>query len=60
MFVNNGIFEFRKHDVVVKGEEHHLIELVKMLRSADVEGTWADLIYQIEYFFNVDSLAEVE
>lgn len=60
MFINNGIFKFREHEFEVSGTEEQLIELAKMLRSADVEGTWADLIYQIEYFFNVDSLAEVE
>jgi len=50
------IYSFREHDVVVQGEKHHLLELAEKLREAGVEGTWGDLIYQIEYEFDVDGI----
>lgn len=50
------VYEFREHDIVVKGEKHHLIDLAEMLRKSDVEGSWSDLIYQIEYAFDVDGV----
>lgn len=50
------IYTFKEHDVTVSGEKHHLLELCEMLRRADVEGTWGDLIYKIEYEFDVDGI----
>ena len=50
------IHAFKEHDVLVSGEKHHLLELVEMLRRADVEGTWGDLVYQIEYEFDIDGI----
>lgn len=54
--MNVKLYEFREHDVVVKGEKHHLLELAEKLREANIEGTWADLVYQIEYEFDVDGI----
>ena len=50
------IYEFRENDLYIKGEEHHLIELAKALREAEVEGTLSDLAYQIEYEFDIDGV----
>ena len=50
------IYTFRENDLTVSGEKHHLLELAEMLRSADVEGTWGDLVFQIEYEFDVDGI----
>lgn len=49
-------FTFREHDVQITGEKHHLEELVELLRKADVEGTLGDLVYQIEYAFDIDGI----
>jgi hypothetical protein len=61
MFINNGIFKFREHEFEVSGTEEQLIELARAIREdGKLENTLTDLAYQIEYFFNVDGLAEVE
>ena len=50
------IYQFQENDVFIKGEKHHLIELAKALRDAEVEGTLSDLAYQIEYEFDIDGI----
>ena len=50
------IYIFRENDITISGEKHHLIELAEMLRKAGVEGTWSDLVYQIEWFFDIDGV----
>jgi hypothetical protein len=50
------LYTFVEHDVAVTGEKHHLLELAETLRESGVEGTWSDLVYQIEYFFDVDGI----
>lgn len=49
-------YKFVENDIELIAEKHTLIDLAKMLREANVEGTWGDLIYQIEYAFNVDGI----
>ena len=46
------IYTFRENDITVSGEKHHLIELTEKLREVGIEGTWGDLVYQIEYEFS--------
>ena len=50
------IYTFRENDLTVSGEKHHLLELAEYLRYAAAEGAWGDLIYQIEYEFDVDGI----
>lgn len=50
------IYEFRENDIFVKAEEHTLINLAIALREAQVEGTLSDLVYQIEYEFDIDGV----
>jgi hypothetical protein len=50
------IYEFSEHDVSVKGERDDLIELAENLRKSKIEGTWSDLVYQIEYAFDIDGI----
>lgn len=54
--MNVQIYSFQENDVNVSGEKHHLIELAKALREAEVEGTLSDLAYQIEYEFDIDEV----
>ena len=54
--VDNYRYKFVENDIELIAEEHTLINLVKMLREANVEGTWSDLAYQIEYAFDVDGI----
>ena len=49
-------YKFRENDIELIAEEHTLIDLAKMLREANVEGTWSDLVYQIEYAFDIDGI----
>ena len=49
-------FEFRENDIELIAEEHTLIDLARMLREANVEGTWGDLAFQIEWAFDVDGI----
>ena len=49
-------YEFRENDIELKAEEHTLIDLARMLREANVEGTWSDLAFQIEWAFDVDGI----
>lgn len=49
-------FKFRENDIELIAEEHTLIALARMLREANVEGTWSDLAFQIEWEFDVDGI----
>ena len=49
-------YKFTENDIEVIAEEHTLIALAKALREAQVEGTWSDLAYQIEYAFDIDGV----
>lgn len=49
-------YKFMENDIEVIAEEHTLIDLAKALREAQVEGTWSDLAYQIEYAFDIDGV----
>lgn len=49
-------YKFIENDIEVIAEEHTLIALAKALREAQVEGTWSDLAYQIEYAFDIDGV----
>lgn len=50
------IYTFRENDLTISGEKHHLIELAEKLREVGIEGTWGDLVYQIEYEFDIDGV----
>lgn len=54
------LYQFQEHDLFVKGEKHHLIELAEKLREANVEGTLSDLVYQIEYEFDIDDIRSID
>lgn len=49
-------YTFRENDITVTAEKHHLIELAEQLREVGIEGTWSDLVYQIEYEFDIDGV----
>ena len=49
-------YQFQENDIEIKAEDHTLIALAEALREAEVEGTLSDLAYQIEYFFDIDSV----
>ena len=50
------IYTFRENDITLTAEKHHLIDLAQQLREVGIEGTWSDLIYQIEYEFDIDGV----
>lgn len=54
------LYQFQEHDLFVKGEKHHLIELAEKLREANVEGTLSDLVYKIEYEFDIDGIKSMD
>ena len=54
--MNVIICNFQENDMKISGEKHHLIELARALRKAEVEGTLSDLAYQIEYEFDIDGV----
>ena len=54
------LYQFQEHDLFVKGEKHHLIELAEKLRKANVEGTLSDLAYQIEYEFDINGIRSID
>jgi hypothetical protein len=56
MKIDKYRYLFQENDIEIKGEKHHLIELAKALREAEVEGTLSDLAYQIEYEFDIDGI----
>lgn len=53
-------FKFIENDVELIAEESTLIALAEMLREAGVEGTWGDLVYQIEYAFDIDGVRSAD
>jgi hypothetical protein len=54
--VGKYTYMFVENDIQLIAEEHTLIALAKALREAQVEGTWSDLAYQIEYEFDIDGV----
>lgn len=50
------LYGFQEHAFRVSGEKRDLLYLAECLRDAGVEGTLADLAYQIEYEFDVDGI----
>lgn len=54
--MENLIYKFKEHNLTIMGEKHDLIELAKRLRESEVEGTIGDLVYKIEYEFDVDGV----
>ncbi len=53
-------YKFTENDIEVIAEEHTLIDLANALRLAQVEGTWSDLAYQIEYAFDIDGVRSAD
>lgn len=53
-------YKFMENDIEIIAEEHTLIDLAKALREAQVEGTWSDLAYQIEYAFDIDGVRSAD
>lgn len=49
-------YKFVENDIELVAEKHTLIALAEMLRDAQVEGTWGDLVFQIEWEFDVDGI----
>lgn len=60
MKVDAHRYLFMENDVYIKAEEHTLIALAAALRESQVEGTLSDLAYQIEYFFDVDGVRDLD
>ena len=54
------IYEFEEHNLSIKGEKDDLIQLARILRDAEIEGTISDLVYQIEYAFDLDSVRTLD
>lgn len=55
------VYKFSEHDLSVTGEMHHILELAEALRSVEHNGgelstTISDLVYQIEYAFDIDGV----
>ncbi len=53
-------YKFQENDIEVIAEEHTLIALAEALRESEVEGTWSDLAYQIEYEFDIDGVRSAD
>jgi hypothetical protein len=51
-----NIYTFRENDITVSAEKDTLIDLAEKLREVGIEGTWGDLVYQIEYEFDIDGI----
>lgn len=49
-------YKFTENDIEVIAEKHTLIDLAKALREVQIEGTWSDLAFQIEWAFDVDGI----
>lgn len=55
------IYEFIEHAMIVRGEAHELIDLAANLRlvestGRELSGTLSDLVYHIEYAFDIDGI----
>lgn len=53
-------YKFVENDIEIVAEKHTLIALAEALREAEVEGTWSDLVYQIEYAFDIDGVRSAD
>jgi len=51
-----NLYKFQEHSLIVIGEKYHLLEMAENLRESECEGTISDLVYQIEYAFDVDGV----
>ena len=49
-------YTFRENDITLTAEKDTLIDLAEQLRKVGIEGTWSDLVYQIEYEFDIDGV----
>ena len=49
-------YTFTEHALTISGEKHDLLEIARLLRENGAEGTIGDLVYQIEYHFDVDGI----
>ena len=54
--VGKYTYMFVENDIQLIAEKHTLVDLARMLREAQVEGTWSDLAFQIEWEFDVDGI----
>lgn len=59
------IYEFREHDMKISGEENHMVELTEIVRFAqymgmDISTTLTDLVYKIEYAFDIDGIRSLD
>ena len=50
------LYSFQENAFKVTGEKDDLIYLAKALREIGVEGTLSDLVYQIEWEFDIDGV----
>ena len=55
------IYKFQEHSLVIQGEKPHVMELAQTLRSierssGELSTTVSDLVYQIEYAFDIDGV----
>ena len=55
------IYRFAEHSLVIQGEKQHITELAQTLRSieqskGELSTTVSDLVYQIEYAFDIDGI----
>lgn len=53
-----NIYEFSEHGLTIKGDKQDLINIVEALRQCEYEceGTFGDLVYKIEYAFDIDGI----
>ena len=54
--VDKHRYKFVENDIEIIAEKHTLINLARMLRESNVEGTLGDLAFQIEWAFDVDGI----
>ena len=54
------IYTFTENDITLTAEKHTLIDLAEQLRKVGIEGTWSDLVYQIEYEFDIDGVNDYD
>lgn len=55
------IYKFQEHALVIQGEKHDLIDIARAARAIETTGgelstTISDLIYKIEYAFDIDGI----
>lgn len=54
-----NLYEFKEHNLMIRGEKDDLLNFAIAIREAAMEGTLSDLAYQIEYEFDVDSIRTI-